>query len=292
MAAIKDILGAPPELGLILEADYSQLEVIIQAQLAGPGQLQDDILSGKDIHSLLLAERMPESYEEIVERVEAGDKDMTHKRKMNKRMSFQLQYGAGYQSMAYKLGLPTSETREFIKSYYGRYPEVKEWQKKTIKSVEDSAVPSGRTSPTGYPIKVGTHQSQTGRIYTFFETDTPDEMRSFAGRVGFNPPNIKNYPVQGLATGDLVPIALALLLDKVLYEDLQGRKILVPFNTVHDSIAAYTAPEAYEDGAKIMQETMLSAADVLLTDFGIELFAPLRVEVEVGETLNDMRRII
>ena len=281
MSGLKDILIPHPDYDLILSADYSQLEVVVLAQLAGPGRLREDILSRVDIHTALLSMRVGVPYEELKAIIDNQD-DPNHshwvaERKINKRMSFQLQYGAGAESMAQKLGLEPSVTRQFIKSYYSRYPEVKKLQEKWINLVEQRATPSGRRSVSGYPVKYGWLDSQTGRKYVFYEQDNPPHLRKRYGNVSFNPPNIKNYPVQGLATGDLVPIGVANLNDRILNEGIYNKFALA--NTVHDSVVGYTQKDFVDIAAKMVKDELEGVAEYVKNRYNMELFTKPAVEI-------------
>ena len=80
--------------GYLMEVDFSQLEVVALAILSGDPVLKDDLLSGRDMHRMRAAELfgIPEAS------VTDGQ------RQLCKQLSFQLQYGAGYKSMAEKNG--------------------------------------------------------------------------------------------------------------------------------------------------------------------------------------------
>lgn len=56
MSDIKDMFISRWKDGVILNADFSQLEVIVLAILSNDTQLKDDILSGKDMHVVRAAE--------------------------------------------------------------------------------------------------------------------------------------------------------------------------------------------------------------------------------------------
>ncbi len=295
ISGIKDCIVPHPYYSHIIAADYSQLEIMILAQLAGPGQLRDDIQNGVDIHTALLCERLKEDYDTVKAILENEDHPEYEKwyklRKENKQMSFQLQYGASAISMARKLGLPKYVTEDFIKSYYGRYSEVKRSQQLWIETVKEKAKPSKRRTELGYPAKVSWLGSPTGRRYVFYETDSPEWLRRKGIMTSFNPPNIKNYPVQGFATGDLVPIAFSNLNDYIMDNDLVYNLVLA--NTVHDSIVGYVQEDFIEEAAQIVREIMEQGVPhYLYTYYGIELFMNLLVEVEVGKTMSTMRRVI
>src|SRR5690606_12526374 len=127
--------------GQILEADFSQLEVVGLAILSGDPVLKDDILSGRDMRRQRAADLFSKPVSEVTD----------DERQLAKRLSFQLQYGAGAASMAAKNGIAKELAELFIFQYYDRYKGVKEWQEHVRQSVEDSRVPTGDRTPAGYP---------------------------------------------------------------------------------------------------------------------------------------------
>lgn len=169
--------------GLIVEADFSQLEVIGLAALSQDPVLIEDLLAGRDMHRFFAAQLFNKPEDQVTK----GERTLT------KKFTFQLQYGGGASGLAKKNGVDKSVAQRFIDTYYGRYQQVKRWQEDNIDLVEASARPSGRTTPRGQPARRGTLRSPTGRLYVFYENDPPPGFRSTDP--SFNPPDIKNYPV-------------------------------------------------------------------------------------------------
>ena len=176
--------------GVLLELDFKQLEVFVLAYLSNDKVLRRDLLSGKDLHAISATSLFGSRY---------TDKQRT----IAKQLSFQLQYGAKAKGMAHKLGIPVHVATRFIKQYYDRYPGVKAYQDAQIALVKSNRQISDRTTATGIPIGFSQIQDpNTNRIYTFWER----ENRYSPTGVSFNENEIKNYRVQGLATGDIVPM--------------------------------------------------------------------------------------
>lgn len=271
--------------GCVMEADYSQLEVIALAYLSSDRQLQKDILDGIDLHCMSAQFLTGVPYTTIKAAVDAGDAHWIKTRKEAKGPSFQLQYGAGYKSIAAQCGLSEELAKEFIQSYYKRYSGVKAWQDSVREEVQKSRVSTDRKTRAGFPIGKGTYVSVTGRRYTFYEYDAPSWTEF---RTSFSPTEIKNYPVQGFATGDIVPLMLGHLLEVLNY-----REDLLLINTVHDSILfdcayRYNTVEAHNIALMIKGE-MQRAPDLIKQTFGINFNLPLSAEVQWGPTWGTMR---
>lgn len=263
---------------MILEADFSQLEVIGLAALSNDPVLIDDLLAGRDMHTYYTAERLkiPES------EVTPGE------RRKTKRMTFQLQYGAGADGMARKLEMTKEETKAFIEAYYTRYKRVKEWQDEVVEAVKRSRKPSERVTTSGLPAGRGQYESLSGRLYTFYEQDPP----AWLGKKdpNFTPTQPKNYPVQGFATGDVMAVFRAAVLRWWLAE--HDREFYLPNNTVHDSIMF----DCYNlDYALKVRDAVAAIAEALPEQienlWGIQCPVPFKIESKGGPNWAEMHKL-
>lgn len=222
MSDIKSCFVSRWEGGLLVEVDFSQLEVIGLAILSGDEVLKSDIRLGMDMHRLRAAELFNKE-----------EKDVTpEERFLAKRLSFQLQYGAGWKSMAAKNKISGDIAKKFIANYYDRYKRVKHWQEEIAAEVQASRKTSQRKTPKGYPAGVGEHVSATGRIYRFYEYDAPDWKPE--GSLSFSPTEMKNYPIQGFATADIMALFRKLVFRKIFEQEMHKHVKMI--NTVHDSV--------------------------------------------------------
>lgn len=222
MSRIKECFESRWKDGLLVEVDFSQLEVIGLALLSNDPVLKNDIRDGLDMHRLRAAElfKIPESAVTPAQRTLA------------KRLSFQLQYGAGAKSMSEKNGISLELAKQFISNYYKRYRRVAEWQEEVAAAVKASRVPSGTHTAMGYPRGEGVWESPTGRIYKFYEYDAPSWTHG--APPSFSPTEMKNYPIQGFATADVMALFRAKLLRELSKDKLLDS--VLPINTVHDSV--------------------------------------------------------
>ncbi len=259
--------------GVIMETDFSQLEVVGLAMLTQDSVLINDLLSGMDMHRLRASELFNKAQADVT----------STERTYTKRMSFQLQYGAGAPSMAKKLGLKKTITEAFIENYYARYTRVKEWQNEVIEAVKASRVPTGNRTKSGAPQGRGEWYSETGRTYVFLEQDKPEGWRGRDKEPDFNPPSIKNYPVQGFATGDIMAVFRGRVYRKWLVSDM--RHTCLPINTVHDSIMfdCFNVEEAMKMKA-LLEEVVKELPELLMVMWGIESPVPFAVETKIGPT--------
>jgi len=120
----------------------------------------------------------------------------------------------------------------------------------------------------------------SGRQYSF-----PNVQRRPNGGVTYFT-NIKNYPVQGFATADIVPVAM-----------IHIHKLLKTFkscivNTVHDSIVIDIHPDEEKGVLEIINKTNTELEDLINTKWGITFNVPLLLEAKIGPNWLDTKDVI
>ncbi len=261
--------------GHIVEADYKQLEVICLAHLSKDDQLCKDIRLGVDIHTMVGSKVF-------------GISMTKEQRRIVKTVNFGLIYGGGKKTIASQSGQPEGVVENIIDAFYSRYPGVKMWQNTNIELVKKNAKPSGAVSKTGKPIRVSKLKAETGREHTFFEVDSPVWVKH--GSTSFNPTEIKNYPVQGLATADIVPMMLGILWRKI-YEDDELRDKCLIVNAVHDSFLFDVHPDVLVRAAVLIKEVMENAPKYYEETFGVPFELPLSIEMSAGSNWKAQHHI-
>ena len=119
----------------------------------------------------------------------------------------------------------------------------------------------------------------SGREYSF-----PDVERRASGRVSHFT-QIKNYPVQGFATGDIVPLCL-LHIEHLL----QGKNSCI-VNTVHDSIVIDVHPDEEDQVINIINSTNEELPQLITTRWGINFNVPLLLESKIGPNWLDTKDV-
>jgi DNA polymerase I-like protein with 3'-5' exonuclease and polymerase domains len=272
MGSIKETVRSRWDRGWIVEADYSQLEVVALAYLSQDSQLIDDIRGGVDLHLRALSAWKNLSYNDLVFKYNKGDQQTAAMRRAAKTLRFQLQYGAAANSMARKNNIPKEVAQRFIDAYYDTYPGIKKFNESVQYEVQNSAEFLGRRTAKGIPARTGTYRSCTGRKYIFTEYDAPDWM---SVDTQFSRNELMNYPVQGLATGDIVPMMLPSVVSL-------NRPGVFFINTVHDSYL-FDVHDAYIEEELHKLDTILSTTqEVFKHTFNIEFNVPLNYEITYG----------
>ena len=155
----------------------------------------------------------------------------------------------------------TDNEKKYYSAFLKKYPGIKDWHEK----LQDEAI---RYKVVTLP---------TGRQYSF-----PKAARMPWGGSSFST-QIKNYPVQGFATADIVPLA-CILIQKLLDEN-KTKSLLI--NTVHDSIVADVFPGEEKLVASCLNNGCLGVLNAMKDIYGIDFNVPLDVELKVGSNWLD-----
>src|SRR3990167_11012435 len=181
--------------GTIIGFDYNQLEVVGLALLSDDELLSQEIRDGVDIH------RRNASWLFHIPESEVTDEQ----RQITKGTTFKLLYGGSAYSMAATTGLELGACEEFIAGFFAKYKQVKAFYQHVIDSVRNSRTTNDVVLKGDMKQGIGKFQIFTGRTFTFKESL---RMTRNGAMIGFNRPDLMNYPIQGVSTGDIATIML------------------------------------------------------------------------------------
>jgi DNA polymerase-1 len=159
----------------------------------------------------------------------------------------------------------TRSQQQYYQRFKEKYEQVSEWHKQ----LEKEAV-------TTKLVKL-----PSGREYSF-----PDARWTEWGSAT-NRTAICNYPVQGFATADLLPIALVRL-DRLMRKQ-QMKSVIC--NTVHDSIVLDVHPSEEEQCIKTLSEAMLCLPSETKRRYGLEYDMPVGIELKIGNNWLDLSEV-
>jgi DNA polymerase I-like protein with 3'-5' exonuclease and polymerase domains len=159
----------------------------------------------------------------------------------------------------------TDAEKKYYKTFAEKYKGISKWHEE----LQTQAITYKR-------IKL-----PTGREYAF-----PYAERMPWGGSSYGT-QIKNYPVQGLATADIVPLA-CIKIYKLMNEQ-KVKSLLI--NTVHDSIVADVYPGEEAVMSKIFDQGTASVIPALDEYYGINFNIPLDTEIKMGYNWLDMEEI-
>ena len=159
----------------------------------------------------------------------------------------------------------TENEKKYYKTFAEKYKDITKWHDQ----LQTQAITYKR-------IKL-----PTGREYAF-----PYAERMPWGGSSYGT-QIKNYPVQGLATADIVPLACIKIYK--LMKEQKVKSLLI--NTVHDSIVADVYPGEEAVMSKIFDQGTASVIPALDEYYGINFNVPLDTEIKMGYDWLNMKEV-
>ncbi len=211
---------------VLVDADYSQIELRVLAHVANDPAMREDFLQGHDIHASTAARVFNMPQELITSQL----------RSRAKAVNFGIVYGIGAYSLSQDIGVSVKEADAYIKEYLRNYSGVDAYMKNVAESARE----------TGYV------EDMFGRRRYLPELKSSNfNMRSFGERVA------RNMPIQG-AAADIIKIAMIRVSRRLEAEGLQARMIL----QVHDELIV-ECPESEQERVKaLLTEEMEQAVNL------------------------------
>lgn len=205
---------------ILLDADYSQIELRILANLCGDENMQAAFLSGEDIHTATAAQVFDMPPEMVTSEM----------RSAAKAVNFGIIYGIGAFSLSKDIGVSVYEANRYIKNYLARYPKVNEFMEQIVESGKND-----------------------GYVSTYFKRRRPvPELRQSNKMVQAAGKRIAmNTPIQGTAA-DIIKMAMVKVYDRLRAEVPEARLIL----QVHDELIVEVPQKLALKAAKILGEEM------------------------------------
>ncbi len=232
---IRQAFVAPPG-GVILAADYSQIELRIMAHLSGDAGLRRAFAAGLDIHSATAAEVFGVALAEVT----------PEQRRSAKAINFGLIYGMSAFGLGRQLNLGRNQAQQYIDRYFERYPGVRAYMESTRQ----------RAADTGY---VETLYGR--RLYVPEIRDRNNQRRQAAERAAIN------APLQGTAA-DIIKRAM-IAVDGWLTSARLATKLIMQ---VHDELVLEVPAgelEAVRTGVVTRMQGAAELAVPLLVDVGV-----------------------
>jgi DNA polymerase I-like protein with 3'-5' exonuclease and polymerase domains len=257
--------------GALIEFDYQQLEMAGLAYVSGDKQLVYDINNGVDMHTELFKSMF-------------GKTPTKEERKPFKRLSFGLVYGAGATTLAEQAGCSLSDSKRFIEVFYNRYRGVAAYHKGIIEEAEKGRKTTKHHTPKGMPQGAFLKRTNTGRMFLFKEYDN-----EWKKKPTFSPTELKNWPVQGFSTGDVVPHMLGVL-SKHIYQNYYDN-YYVPIMSVHDSILIDCHKDHVEQAIESVSSLLNQTSKLFNDHFGTSVPVKLSVGCSVGPNWGTMKGV-
>ncbi|MDR2519978.1 MAG: DNA polymerase I [Eubacteriaceae bacterium] len=221
---------------LLVDCDYSQIELRVLAHVSGDEGMISSFLSGADIHQRTASEVFSVPLADVTREM----------RSAAKAVNFGIVYGISDFGLSKNLNIPRNEAKTYIERYLERFPGVQAYMASIVDFAREKGYVETLLKRRCYIPGI------TSRNYT---------QRAFAERVALN------APIQGTAA-DIMKIAMIRVQSRLKKEGFQSKLIL----QVHDELLCDCPPDEAEDVAKCVKAEMEFAAVLkvpLICDTGI-----------------------
>lgn len=209
---------------VLLDADYSQIELRILAHISGDKVMQTAFLKGEDIHTRTAAQVMGIPTSMVTPQI----------RSRAKAVNFGIVYGISAFSLAKDIGTTVREAQDFIDNYFKNFSGVKDYLDNTVKFAQEN----------GYVTTIYNRKRMLPEI-----NSSNKNVRSVGKRMAMN------TPIQG-TSADIIKIAMVKVYNRLKAEGLKSKLIL----QVHDELIVEAPADEAEKAAKILHEEMVNAA--------------------------------
>lgn len=208
---------------VMIDADYSQIELRVLAHMSGDEHMTDAFVSGEDIHTATSCRIFGVSPADVT----------VEMRKRAKAVNFGILYGMGDFSLSDDLKISRAQAKEYIDSYLSSYPGIEKYLEDTISGAKND----------GYTV------TMFSRRRYIPELSAPNKMvRNFGERIA------RNSPIQG-TSADIIKIAM-INVDKKLKESGLGARLLLQ---VHDELLVEAPGENAAAVLEILKSEMENA---------------------------------
>ena len=210
--------GSPD--GLILSADYSQIELRIMAHLSCDRHLIGAFKEGLDVHAATAAKIFGIPHEEVT----------ADQRRIAKTANFGIMYGISAFGLAQRLRIGRKEAQKIIDDYFAGFPSI-------LSFIEDTKAAARET---------GFVETLFGRRRYIPEINSKNgTIRALAER------NAVNAPIQG-TSADIIKLAMVAVDEEIAKAGLKSRMVL----QIHDELVFDAVPEEIEELRRIVVEKM------------------------------------
>lgn len=208
---------------LLVDADYSQIELRLLAHISGDETMKNAFLSGEDIHAVTASQVFNIPLSEVTKL----------QRSHAKAVNFGIVYGISAFSLAQDIGVSQGEAKAYIEAYLEKYSGVRNYMHTVVEKAKED----------GYVTTL------FGRCRPLPELSAANfNMRSFGERVALN------TPIQGTAA-DIMKLSMVNVYRRLKSEGLSARLIL----QVHDELIVECAEADGERVKTLLKEEMENA---------------------------------
>ncbi len=206
--------------GMIISADYNQIELRLLADMSGEEKLIEAYKNGEDIHKITASHIFNVKLDEVTE----------YQRREAKAVNFGIIYGISDYGLSQNIKSTRAQAKEYINSYFERYPKVKNFMENNVSVAKKN----------GYAI------TKFGRIRKIPELNSSKyQTKMFGERVAMN------MPLQGTAS-DIIKLAMIKVFNSFKKHNLKSQLIL----QIHDELIIDAFPGEEEKVVNILKREM------------------------------------
>lgn len=205
---------------VLVDADYSQIELRLLAHMAGDEVMQRAFLSGADFHTVTAANVFHVASDEVTPRM----------RSSAKAVNFGIVYGISAFSLSQDIGVTVAEARDYMERYFATYTGVKQYMEQVVETAREQ----------GY-VETLMHRR---RALPELKSSNFN-LRAFGERVALN------MPIQGTAA-DVIKLAMVRVHRRLKEEKLAARLIM----QVHDELIVECPEEEQQQVKLLLEEEM------------------------------------
>ncbi len=222
-AQIRKMFVASPG-KVLVDADYSQIELRLMAHISGDKAMQEAFLSGEDFHTVTASRVFGVPLDEVTPAL----------RSRAKAVNFGIVYGISAFSLAQDIGVYPSEAKAYMEAYLDKYHGVRDYMKSIVE----------KAKADGYVDTLFARRRYLPELKS-----ANFNVRSFGERVALN------MPIQGTAA-DIIKIAMVNVHRRLAEEGLEAKLIL----QVHDELIVECPDSEAERVKEILTYEMENAA--------------------------------
>ena len=206
--------------GLIVSADYSQIELRIMAHLSCDTHLIEAFRNGQDVHAITAAKVFGITPEEVT----------ADQRRIAKTANFGIMYGISSFGLSQRLHISRAEAKKIIEDYFANFPAISSYIEDTLASARESGYVETLFGRRRYLPEINARNATA---------------RALAERTAVN------APIQG-TSADIIKLAMINVDKRIEKEGLKSRMVL----QIHDELVFDSIPEEVELLERIVREEM------------------------------------
>lgn len=205
---------------VLVDADYSQIELRLLAHIAGDTAMQEAFLSGQDVHTKTASQVFHVAPEDVTSEM----------RRSAKAVNFGIVYGISAFSLSQDIGVSVAEAKRYMEAYFKTFPGVRSYMDRVVEEAKE----------TGFVETILHRRRDLPEL-----TSSNHNLRAFGERVALN------MPIQGTAA-DVMKLAMVAVWKRLRAEKPDAHLVL----QVHDELIVECPEAEAAEVSRLVEEEM------------------------------------